>query len=73
MEEKRPRGRPPRVVGKRVKRSVTFPPGLYAWLRGIAERREQDVSDVIVSILVAERERTEGKEPGQWMPALMAA
>jgi hypothetical protein len=73
MEEKRPRGRPPRVVGKRVKRSVTFPPGLYAWLRSLSERREQDVSDVIVSILVAERERTEGKEPGNGGLLLLAA
>lgn len=56
MDEKRPRGRPVAPV-KLHKRTVSFPPSLYDWLRERAEREERDVNDLIVSVLREDRER----------------
>lgn len=50
MEEKRPRGRPVAAV-KPHKRSMSFPPRMYARLEAMAIRDERNVNELITSIL----------------------
>lgn len=62
MEAKRPRGRPVSAV-KSHKRSMTFPPSLYARLEEIALREERNVNELIVSVL-RDRIRKDEQSPG---------
>lgn len=62
MEEKRPRGRPKKPI-QLHKRTVSFPPSLYARLEEIALHEERNVNELIVSVLrefVREREEASG-------------
>jgi len=58
MNEKRPRGRPPTVI-KLHKRTVSFPPNLYARLERTALKEERNVNELIVDVLRDELERRE--------------
>lgn len=72
MEEKRPRGRPVAVV-KPHKRSMSFPPGLYARLEEIALREERNVNDLIVSVLREFVRKDAEEQPGNSQPEALAA
>lgn len=50
MEEKRSRGRPTTAI-KLHKRTVSFPPSLYARLEEKALQEERNVNELIVSML----------------------
>lgn len=79
MEEKRKAGRPkgstkpPAAVHKRT---VAFPPELYADVAKIADREERDVTAQIVKVLkdfVAQYKQEYGEDLGPMVPASMAA
>lgn len=72
MDEKRSRGRPTAVV-KAHKRSMSFPPGLYARLEEIALRDERNVNELIVSMLRESVRRDEVGQPGNSQPEALAA
>ena len=71
MEPKK-RGRPKGTTNpdRAHKRTVAFPPDLYARLSEIADAEERDVTSQIVKVLrdfIARYEK--GEEPGPFVPA----